>query len=293
MASIQRSLRRLILTLYCLAARVITATLPRRWWYSAAFRLSCAQVMALRPLAFLGVYPYRRDIRDWEKRRRVIQSRMMVRWLDTLGLSGKAFPIPFRMRGEEVFWQAMARGQGLVVGSAHLFLIRCAVLALARMLPQAETMTVASPNAIEDEAVPLWNQPVRLAAVAIGDSPLLKLRTLLRAGGIAPVLMDRVMGSELDAKILRLVRAVGAQLLLSTVELQSNGEVLIEVFSPPDPDCQTEESIHANLEALRLRRDAILQISSAPVRPLPESAAATRSEARQARTAVQPVPELR
>jgi hypothetical protein len=72
-------------------------------------------------------------------------------------------------------------------------------------------------------------------------------------------LVDTGPFGDIRLNIFRLIRSVGAQLVFTVVGLDPDGEILVEYFAPPDPFCRSDESISANLQALKNRVDQVLE----------------------------------
>ena len=71
-------------------------------------------------------------------------------------------------------------------------------------------------------------------------------------------MLDNGSSARLNLNLLKLVGAVGARAIFTTVELQRNGEILVQFHNPPDPFCKTEESIRSNVEYYENRIDCVL-----------------------------------
>lgn len=243
---------------YLAVTAALAIAVPRRLWYRAAFLISGLQVKIIRPFAWAGLYSYRRELRPWAVRKALIRARVLHRCLGSLHRFGRPFPIPVTVRGAELIREAQARG-GLVVCSRHMHFDILQPRGLMELGIPCRVVVVASESGIRDGVMPLWGVPEGMPALASNAKTLLKARTVLREGGIVAVLLDTGAGRAANLNILRLVRRLRAEILLATVELEPDGEILVDVFHAPDPFCRTEESIESNVVELTARTERILR----------------------------------
>jgi hypothetical protein len=111
-----------------------------------------------------------------------------------------------------------------------------------------------------------------LPVIFADKSVLIKVRNILRKGGLLATLVDANLGDPLNCNVFRLIRTVDARVVFFSTALQRGGEILVEFFAPPDPLCLTDESVLSNLLVLQSKADTILRLpsgrSTATTRPL-------------------------
>ena len=178
----------------------------------------------------------------------------MNTWLGDLVSLQRPFPIPIKTKGADVVFDACANPKGMVICSVHLPLVNLILLPLVDM-GHPPTAVVSGKTELINQKSPLWGRGDGLPAVVRSRNVLLKVRTILRHGGSVAALVDGGLGGSINPNMFRMIRLTEAQLVFVIPELQPNGEVLIEYFAPPDPFCNTDESILANLEALQTKVD--------------------------------------
>jgi hypothetical protein len=122
------------------------------------------------------------------------------------------------------------------------------------------TVVVAGEHIITNGEAHIWGTKLGFPALVADGNVLLKARGILRKGGSVFVLVGGSDPSEMNMNVFRFVRSVHARLVFFTVEMQPDGEIMIEFFSPPDPLCLSDESVLSNLLALQDRIVRILQL---------------------------------
>lgn len=253
---------------YRLVASLIVRLLPAGIWYRAAFFIARIQIGLIRPLALLGIYPYRNDIGRWSIRKRVIMARMMDRWLKNLEVHGQPFAVPIRISGVEAVQELARKGHGVLFCATHCFLAEVALRGVVESVP-ADLTLITSEARLRNGCLVCGLDRI-LPTLYSEEDALLKARRILRRGGCVIALIDRSVGGPLGATILRLARATKSPAVLGVPELQPNGDILLEYFIQPLLD--SEESIQRTLDRAQAQRDRILQITpSSSASALPPS----------------------
>jgi hypothetical protein len=212
------------------------------------------QQYLLRPL--LAISPYRND-----SRRRVVTAWLMEASLNHLIALARPFPIPMRYKGLEVILDARSNPSGSVLCSVHLPLVRL-VLRLLVDLGIPPTAVIANEISIVNGRLPVWTTAHDLPGFIADTHVLFKARTILRRGGSLAALIDSNFGDPPNANVFRLIRSVGSRVVFFVSELQSDGAVLIEFLSPPDPFCTCEESVLSNMLFMQESIDRVLHLPS-------------------------------
>jgi hypothetical protein len=219
-------------------ARLLSLALPPRIWYRCALAMSQLLALLLRLSARTGLRPHRYET-----------AILLNRILAFLTRTGRPFPVPWRMdaASHAALDSAAASGQGLVICSAHLPLIKVAVRALMETGRSPEVAIAAEPG--PDGRIPIWGLTDRLATIKVGPDVLLRARTVLKRGESVLLLVDTLAG-DYSPNIFRLAGATKANVLFFTAELAGDGCVGVRVFPPPFPACADPQQIAANLQAL-------------------------------------------
>jgi len=260
MEFIKGLLRRICGVLYRIAATVMVHTLPPRLWYRAAFLSARVQAEILRPLAVVGLYPFRRDIEAWPERRKVVLARLMDSWLRYIAEFRLSFPIPVRIQSVPPLESLPTNGCGIVFCTVHIFLVNACLKAVLEA--SRHDLTVISGVPELGNECPVYGLNRSIPAIFADTTVLLKMKRILLRGGSVAVLVDKGIGAPLAANSLRLARIVGARLFFGAPELQANGEILLAGCEAPDLQTGGEESVQLTLEALQAQRDRILRVSS-------------------------------
>jgi hypothetical protein len=240
---------------YCLfLARTVGFVFPPRLWYQALYR-SCVLQGPLFRLLF-AFPPLRND-----PRRRLIVTWLMQSTLRHLVALGRPFPIPTSDKNLEVFLEARRNPNGVVLCSVHLPFIRLALRHLLE-LGVPPSAVVADEGALTNRALPVWGMAETIPGFVANRNVLVKVRNILRQGGVVATLIDTNLGDPLHCNIFRLIQSIGARLVFFATELQPNGVIMVEFFAPPDPFCLSDESVLSNLLALQNRTARILRLPS-------------------------------
>ena len=231
-------------------ARLIGSLLPAPEWYSATVRVSRLLAPVFRLI--IRLTRFRND-----PRKEISHSWLVGIILQRLDSLEKPFPIPIRTSGSEAIFQAWNRPEGVVVCSVHLPLWNLILRSLVE-LNCSPTLVLAGEKAIRDGMFPPWGSAVRLPALVVDKKIYIKARGILRRGGSVATMIDDGSSPSLNQNVLKFIGAVGARVVFATVELQGNGEVLVQFYTPPDPFCKTEQSVRSNIAYFESRIDAVL-----------------------------------
>ena len=257
--------RRIVVPVFfSFATRFIVRALPERLWYPTVFHISRLQTHLFRSIVELT--PYRSD-----PRKRMILGWLMNAWLRELVTFQRPFPIPLRSKGSEIILDAATNPKGMVICSVHLPMVNLIPRSLVDM-NRAPTAVVSALSVLRNGKSPLWGLREGLPVINTDGYVLNRARHVLLRGGSVLSLVDTDLHGSLNPNMLCLVRAVEAQLVFAISELQTNGDIQVDYFAPPDPFCRTDQAILSNLQALQARVDRVLQSPSqrkiAPVLPI-------------------------
>lgn len=236
------------------SARIISMVLPSRLWYPAILRLSRLQAPFLRFLSQLP--PYRGD-----RRALAPLGWLLNTWLFALVRLGRPFPIPVKASGLDVLLQAMDHPRGVLICSSHIPLAYICSRPLVDIRRPPTVVIAGGPAALNGEFA-VWGLAQGLPILDPDSNVLVKIRTVLRRGGSVAMLIDTHLDLPYSPNVFRVARALGAQVVFTVAELQPDGSILVEYFSPPDPCCKTDEGVYANLQMLEDRVHRILSGSS-------------------------------
>lgn len=240
------------LVLFRYGIHVIKMLMPERCWYPAIWRISKALALMVRPL--IGLPVLRNDFR-----RHALGGWLVNTWLKVLISIDPQFPIPIRVKGRETILAASQKPRGMVLCSGHLPLVDACLRPLVDANCRPAVVAAYSPE-WSDGTYPVWGLSDRLPIIHKGGLVLVKMRSILRKGGSVAILIDTASCCKAySSNALRLAQAVGAEVVFMVAELEEDGQILVEYFSPPDPLCSSDESIGWNLDALQARIDGILQ----------------------------------
>jgi hypothetical protein len=241
--------------IYCfLLARTVGLIFPERLWYRALHR-SCVLHGPFFRLLF-ALPPFRND-----PRRRLIVTWLMQSTLRHLVATGRPFLIPTCDKNVEAFVDALKNPNGVVLCSVHLPFVRLVLRRLVEFgAPPAAV--IADEGALTNGRLPVWGMSDSIPGLVADRSVLLKVRNVLRQGGVVATLIDTNLGDPLHCNIFALIQSVGARLVFFTTELQPDGEIMVEFIAPTDPFCLSDESVLSNLLALQSRTARILKLPS-------------------------------
>jgi hypothetical protein len=225
------------------AASWAVLLVPTRLLYRSTYRLSKLQAKILQPL--IKLTPYRRD-----RRQSVMVAWVLNSWLQQLNKIKRAFPIEVKTEGQDAVIDASHHPGGLVICSVHVPLVHAVLHSLIKIGVRPVGVVAGEPE-IKQGKIPVWGLPEELPGIPENQNALLKMRRILRQGGTVFALIDTETGDSPSHNIFRLVGKAGARAVLATVALRPTGEINVEYFVPPDPCCETEESIAANVEFLQ------------------------------------------
>jgi hypothetical protein len=178
-------------------------------------------------------------------------------WLQYLIKIKRVFPIEIKTEGRGVVIDACRHPAGLVICSIHMPLVHVVLHSLIDIgVPPAGV--VAGKSEMEHGKIPVWGLQQDLPGILVNGLVLVKMRSILRHGGVVFALVDVGTGAPPRDNIFRLIRKSGARAVLAIPVLRPSGEIAVEYFDPPDPFCTSEESIAANLDFLRAKVKSII-----------------------------------
>ena len=211
---------------------VMIAFPPRRW-YGIAFRLS--HVLA----AFSA--KLRQHVHDPS-----LEARLLSRFLDSLSVPQKDFPIPVRVEGGELLMEVSRQPGGFVLCSAHLPLVKPIITKARQMLGEGYPIGVAAKYVRPDGTILIWgDRPV--AGITADGTMLIRTRSLLKRNGCLMLLVDKEQGEAIPTSIFRFIGKMKSRILATFSYLQPDGTILIRFVEPPAPECRNEEEVQANL----------------------------------------------
>jgi hypothetical protein len=263
-------LRKIAGRFFPLSARLISVMLPKQRWYSAVLRLSRLQAPIMRRLLMHS--PYRGDSRS-----RAVEGWLINSWLFALVQLRREFPIPIKVVGKEGVLEAVKNPGGVLFCSCHIPLANICARPLVDLGLPPSAVTAGEAVTSNGE-FPVWGLARGLRVLQPDRSLLVKMRTILRHGGSVALLIDRHLDGPYSPNIFRLARLAKSRVVLMVASLQADGQIQVEYFSPPDPFCQTDEGILANLQALEHRVQEILHgpAGKGPGEGQPQGAPGTR-----------------
>ena len=223
---------------------------PPERWYGIAFRLShilAAMTEKLRP-----------HVHDPS-----LEARLLSRFLDSLSVPGKLFPIPVRVEGGELLMEVAKQPGGFVLCSAHLPLVKPIITKARRMLGEGYPIGVAAKYVRADGTILVWgDNPI--AGVTADGTMLIRTRSLLRRNGCLMLLVDKEQGEAIPTSIFRFIGKMKSRILATFSYLQKDGTVLIRFVEPPAPECRNEEEVQANLDFIARSVEEIVTGHTAP-----------------------------
>ena len=179
---------------------------------------------------------------------------MLDFWLRELSFGGQ-YPIPYRVKGEEVCRTAGAK----LYTWTHLPLTEVP-LRVGLELGGAPPAVVADPGNIVGEHKVLvvgWRE--RVDAIPADDQLLLRVRSKLMTGTPVVFLADQFLGGPMSDVPFRLAARLKVPVVFQWAELGPDGVVDVEFRFAPYPFSGNEEELRANLEFLTQRNRAALE----------------------------------
>lgn len=240
--------------LYRFAASLIVRSFSARYWYRIIFLVARLQIEILRPLALLGVYPYRHDIKSWASRREIILARIMDDWLHQMAAFHRPFPIPTQVSGAAAVRKLSGEGTGLVFCSSHCFLADVALRIVAEACAGALTIISTVPN--PEKGYSIWGMNRAIPVIHPDKNVLLKVRNILRRGESVVVLIDKALDTPFQSNILRLACAIQVPVIFSIPKLQPSGDMVLDLSNIHS--FRSEDSVQKTLASWQAQRDRIL-----------------------------------
>jgi len=173
-------------------------------------------------------------------------------WLQQLNKINRAFPIEVKTEGRCVVIDASHHPGGSVICSVHVPLVHAVLHSLMKIGVPPVGVVAGEPE-MKHGKIQVWGLQEDLPGIPENQYVLLKMRRILRQGGSVFALIDTETGDSPSHNIFRLIGKAGARAVLATVALRPTGEIIVEYLVPPDPFCETEESIVANVEFLQAK----------------------------------------
>jgi hypothetical protein len=258
-----RLLRGISFKIIALGTHLLVSFLPERTWYSVLWRLTRLLAFFIRPI--IGWTPYRSD-----PRREILAGWILQTFLRLLPESQKPFPIPIRIDGAEALIEASTNAKGLVILSVHLPLTGLIVTALEE-LNHPPTFIVS--QGLRKGVFTILGKGKELPLLISDGGVLLRARTILNHGGSLGVLINTGVGSPLNGNFLRLIGRAKARAIFAIAALQTNGEILVQWYTPPNPFCRSEEEVAVNLEFFQAKLDDLLHPAQDVLNPTHSAAA--------------------
>ncbi len=217
---------------------------PPERWYGIAFRLS--HVLAA---VSAKVRPHVHDPS--------LEARLLSRFLDSLSVPQKDFPIPVRVEGGELLMEVSRQPGGFVLCSAHLPLVKPIITKARQMLGEGYAIGVAAKYVRPDGTILIWgDRPV--AGITADGTMLIRTRSLLKRNGCLMLLVDKEQGEAIPTSIFRFIGKMKSRTLATFSYLQPDGTILIRFVEPPAPECRNEEEVQANLNFIARNVQEIL-----------------------------------
>jgi hypothetical protein len=215
-------------------ANAIIFLFPPARWYRIAFRLS-------HWLASLSSR-FRPHVHDPS-----LEARLLGRFLDSLSVPKKLFPIPARLEGADLLLDVASQPGGFVLCSAHLPLVKPIITQARRLLGENYPIAVAAKYVWPDGNIQVWgDHPI--PGVTANGTMLIRTRTLLKNNGCLMLLVDKEQGEAIPTSIFRFVGKIQSRILATFSYLQPDGTILCRFVEPPAPLCRNEEEVQANLD---------------------------------------------
>lgn len=228
------------------AVGTIAHLLSDSQWYAAAFKITRFLTASVTP--FVGESAHR-------------DSWMLHFWVRDLLRYKRHFPIPIRGIGVEAVFEAKTNPKGMVVVSVHLPLANLVLRYLEEVGCRPDAV-LAHGDLLIDGRLNLGGTVEGVPGLATDGNVLLRVRNILRRGGVVAGMIDTELGAPLNTNMLCLVGSVGARLVFSLAELGKDGEIVARFYTPPDPFCKSSEGILSNVEFFQARLDNLLQSHS-------------------------------
>jgi hypothetical protein len=223
-----------------LRATALSKLVPRHKWYAAALALSRIEAR-IEPLV-----RYRAGARGRAAR--------LHSWIKDLTKIGP-FPLPVRGEGVACVAEAAAMGRGIMFCSTHipLYDMLLQVLLEAGYTPG---LTVSDDESLVGGRYQILATAGSVEAVIAGPRAFLRVRAVMRSGGLVMCLLDQNLEGVLYDNALRLAGKISAPVLYWSAQLAADGVIDVKIEKYPALVCDTEEGIRANMAFAEGRRAA-------------------------------------
>ena len=225
-----------------IVAKLIMLLFPAKKWYKAAFIMSKYYAYIMGP-------PEERSKNSFRK----TQSVKLDTLLFTMGSGAKTplvFPIPVRIRGEELLTKN--RPNGLLICSVHIPLVIIAMRGLVELGVLPDAILVKSlPNYSDDGYIHIFGTSARIPTILIDSTVLIKVRGILRRGGTVIVLVDENLSAgNYSPNVFRLAEKLNSDMIYSLVKLQPNGSIEANILEFPNAVSAEEDGVALKINAL-------------------------------------------
>lgn len=225
-----------------IVAKLIMLLLPADKWYKAAFIMS-------KYYAYVTGPPDERSKNSFRK----TQSVKLDTLLFTMASGAKPpliFPIPVRGKGEALLMKS--RPNGLLICSVHIPLVIIAMRYLVELGLIPDAILVKSlPKYNDDGYIHIFGTSARIPTILIDSTVLIKVRGILRRGGIVVVLVDENLSAgNYSPNVFRLAEKLNSDMVYSLVKLQPNGSIEATMFEFPDAASAEEDGVALKINAL-------------------------------------------
>ena len=222
------------------SAILITALLPRKWWYWAAYYCAYAISFFLRK----GMYNISQ---------RYTRAERLNTLLALITRCRKAYYIPISIKG---FEHCSHPDSGLLLCTVHIPLLK---VAIGKMLDNdvhidAAIAAIPGPN----NTMSFWGTTKQVAAILSDSKVLLKVKSILQNNGTVTLMVDRYYGKPISPNIFHLAAKTGTKLAYVLIELLPNGQLVAKVIPPPHTICTDEASVNENIAALKHEMDSLV-----------------------------------
>jgi hypothetical protein len=185
------------------------------------------------------------------------EAMMRDHWVRELSFWG-GFPIPWRLHGRDVLDHYNGLGP-ILYYTLHAPLCEMP-LRVVMELGYPVPIPLADPGRlVEQDKLLVPGMETRIPSLSVTDSPLLRVRTLLRRGQGVVCLADRCFAGAFYTNPMRLTARLGVPVIFSWAELGPDGVVDVTFQPVPYPLCETEKAIAQNLSFLEEIRDRLLR----------------------------------
>ena len=226
-----------------IVAKLIMLLLPSEKWYKAAFIMSKYYAYIIGP-------PSERAENSFRK----TQSIKLDTLLSRMGSDANPphiFPIPVRGNGEEILKKS--RPNVLLVCSLHFPLVLVGgmrYILKSGLMPDA-ILVRSLPKYNDDGYMHIFGTSARIPTILIDSTVLIKVRGILRRGGIVIVLVDENLSAgNYSPNVFRLAEKLNSDMIYSLVKLQSNGCIDVNMFEFPKAASAEEDSVALKINTL-------------------------------------------